>query len=225
MNPLDIIILAIVALCAIAGYHKGLIRTVYRLVSFFVAIIVARHLYPYVARVLRQTELFPAIQGGIARAMNLEGFIADQTAARGGDLIDNLPLPGILQNLLHAYNTPNMFEILQAATVEEYISGFFANMAINGIAILAVFLLTILALTFIGYALDIVSRLPVIRTLNRIGGFVFGVAMSVVIIWLALVLVALFVVTANPMISEMVENSWIAQWLFERTLPQLATVA
>ena len=224
MNALDIIILAIVALCAIAGYHKGLIRAVYRLVSFFVAIIVARQLYPYVARGLRQTELFPTIQGGIAHAMNLEGFIADQTATRGADLIDSLPLPGILQSLLHSYNTPNMFEILQVVTVEEYISGFFANMVINGIAILGVFLLTMLALTFIGYALDIVSKLPVIRTLNHIGGFVFGMAMSAVIIWLALVLVALFVVTANPMVSEMVESSRIAQWLFERTLPQLATV-
>jgi len=224
MNPLDIIILAIVALCAIAGYHKGLIRTVYRLVSFFVAVIVARQLYPHVARVLRQTELFPTIQSAIARAMNLEDFVAEQATAAGTEVINNLPLPSILQNLLLSYNTPNMFELLQVATIEEYIAGFFANMVINGLAILAVFLLTMLALTFIGYALDIVSKLPVIRTLNRIGGFLFGIVMSAVIVWIALVLVALFVVTANPMISDMVEGSRIAQWLFERTLPQLAAV-
>ncbi|MCL2287403.1 MAG: CvpA family protein [Firmicutes bacterium] len=224
MNPLDIVIVAIVALCAIAGYHKGLIRTVYRLVSLFVAMLVARQLYPYVARALRQTELFPTIRDGIARAMNLEGFFADQTAAYSVDIIDNLPLPGILQRILHSYNTPNMFELLQVATIEEYIAGFFANMVINGISILAVFALTMLALTFIGYALDIVSMLPVIRTLNRIGGLVFGVIMSAVILWFGLVLVALFATTAHPMINEMLEGSWIAQRLFEITVPQLITV-
>jgi len=225
MNPLDIVIVAIIALCAIAGYHKGLIRTVYRLVSLFVAMFVARQLYPYVARALRQTELFPTIRDAIARAMNLEGFVADQTVAHSAEVIDNLPLPGILQRLLHSYNTPNMFELLQVATIEEYVAGFFANMVINGIAILAVFALTMIALTFIGYALDIVSMLPVIRTLNRIGGFAFGIVMSGVIIWFGLVLVALFATTAHPLINEMLEGSWIAQRLFEITLPQLVAVA
>ena len=224
MNPLDIIILAIVALCAIAGYHKGLIRTIYRLVSFVAAIIVARQLYPYVARMLRQTELFPTIQNGIARTMDLETFVADQTAVQSAYLIDSLPLPLILQNMLHSNNTPNMFELLQVATLEEYIAGFFANMAINGIAILAVFLLTLLALTFIGIALDIVAKLPVIRTLNRLGGLIFGLAMSAVIVWFALVIIALFVVSAHPMVSQMLEGSWITQRLFELTLPQLAMV-
>jgi len=224
MNPVDIIILAIVALCAIAGYHKGLIRTVYRLVSFFVAIFVARQLYPYVARILRQTELFPVIQDGIARAMNLESFFAEQTTARGADIIDNLPLPGILQTLLHSYNTPNMFELLQVATVEEYVAGFFANMIINGLAIITVFFLTMLALLFIGYALDIVSKLPVIRTLNRIGGLIFGVVISAVIIWIGLVLAVLFAAGTHPVIFELLEGSQIAQRMLEMTLPQLATV-
>ncbi|MCL1786565.1 MAG: CvpA family protein [Defluviitaleaceae bacterium] len=224
MNPLDIVILAIVALCAIAGYHKGLIRTVYRLVSFIVAIILARQLYPHVARTLRQTALFPTIRDGIAHAMNLEGFVTEQTTMHTTNLIDNLPLPGVLQNMLHSHNTPSMFELLQVATLEEYVAGFFANMVINGLAILAVFALTMLALTFIGYALDIVSKLPVIRTLNRIGGFLFGVLISAVIIWVGLVLMALFVVAAHPMVSQMLEGSWITQRLFELTLPQLAMV-
>jgi uncharacterized membrane protein required for colicin V production len=156
--------------------------------------------------------------------MDLETFVADQTAVQSAYLIDSLPLPLILQNMLHSNNTPNMFELLQVATLEEYIAGFFTNMAINGIAILAVFLLTLLALTFIGIALDIVAKLPVIRTLNRLGGLIFGLAMSAVIVWFALVIIALFVVSAHPMVSQMLEGSWITQRLFELTLPQLAMV-
>jgi uncharacterized membrane protein required for colicin V production len=217
VNALDIIILAVVALCAIAGYHKGLIRTVYRLVSFLAAIFIALRLYTFVARILRQTALFPAIKNGISRTVNLEGV--------GAEIIDNLPIPGVFQTLLHSYNTPNMFELLQVETVEEYIAGFFANMAINGIAILALFVLTMFALIFVGYALDIVSKLPVINFLNRIGGFVFGIAISCIIIWLVLVTAALFAAAYHPFIYNLLDGSWVTQRLFELTLPQLATVS
>ena len=225
MNILDIAILAIIALCAIAGYRRGLLRAVYRLVAFFVAIFIARALYPFVARALRQTVLLPRIQEGISNALNLEGVFYEQTTVRGTEVINSLPIPGILQTLLHSYNTPNMFEILQVATVEEYVSGFFANIVINGIAIVIVFVLTLVILVLIGNVLDVVTLLPVIRTLNHIGGVIFGVAVGAIVIWLALVITALFIAGAEPTVYALLEGSRIAQWLFEFTLPQLTTVA
>ena len=226
MNALDIVILAVIALCAIVGYRKGLIRTIYRLVAIFVAIFVARQLYPYVARALRQTMLLPQIQDAIANILNLESLFSNHASARGAEVIDALPIPAFLQYMLHTNNTPSMFEVLQVATVEEYISGFFANIVINGISILLVFALTMIALAVIGYILDIVSKLPVIRTLNNFGGLVFGVIISGVIIWLGLVIAAvLFATGANPTVFALLEGSWIAQRLFEATLPQLASVA
>jgi len=215
MNALDIGIIAIVAIFAIVGYRKGLIRTVYRLVAFVAAIFVARWLYPYVARFLRGTTLFPTIQYGIANAMNIEHEFS---------AIDHLPLPYVLRSILHTNNTPDMFELLQVTTLEEYISGFFANMAINGMAIVGVFLLTWLALVIVGYALDIVSMLPVIRTLNNVGGLLFGVAISIIIVWLGLVVAALFAIGAHPQIFDLLEGSIIAQRLLQATLPQLANV-
>jgi len=226
MNALDIVILAVIALCAIVGYRKGLIRTIYRLVAIFVAIFVARQLYPYVARALRQTMLLPQIRDAIANILNLESLFSNHASARGAEVIDALPIPAFLQYMLHTNNTPSMFEVLQVATVEEYISGFFANIVINGISILLVFALTMIALAVIGYILDIVSKLPVIRTLNNFGGLVFGVIISGVIIWLGLVIAAvLFATGANPTVFALLEGSWIAQRLFEATLPQLASVA
>ena len=225
MNILDIVILAIIALCAIAGYRRGLLRAIFKLISFFLAIFIARAIYPFVARALRQTVLFPRIQQGISNALNLENIFYGQSAVSGAEVIDTLPIPAILQNLLHSYNTPNMFEMLQVETVEEYVSGFFANIAINGIAILVVFIFTLILLILIGNALDIVSMLPIIRTVNRIGGVIFGVALGAIVIWLALIIVVLFVVGNHPSVYAILENSIVVEWVLERTLPQLAVVA
>jgi len=214
INVLDIIIFGIIALCTVAGFYRGLIRTVYKLISFVVAMFLAYQLAPYVARMLRQTPMFPAMQNAIGRFMDFEAYTAN--------IIDNLPLPGVLQSLLHSNNTPDMFEILQVDTIEDYVTGFLANMAINGLAIVLVFLVVLLLLAILGTALDVVSVLPVINLVNRVGGALFGFLTSTAAIWLLLVVAAFF--AANEMVYNLLDGSMVAQFLFEGTLPQLATV-
>jgi len=210
MNALDFAILAIIALSAYFGYKKGLIRTVYRLVSFFIAIFIARRLYPYVARALHQTTLFAIIEERIAVALNLEGM-------RGLYIIDDLPIPRFMQTMLHNNNTPDMFELLQVDTIENYVSSFFANMVLNGIAALAVFALTLIVLAVIGYALDLVSRLPVINFVNRFCGLLFGFIISVAVIWLCLIVLVL---AGGADLHGLLDSSWLASRLLEATLPQ-----
>ena len=222
LNALDVIILAVVMLCTIVGYNKGLIRTVYRLISFVIALFIAYQIYPYVARILRQTFLFPTLQRGIASFMNLEPRIVGYATPQGAEMIDSLPIPAILQALLHSFNTPEMFDTLNVATMEEYISGFFANIAVNGLAIVLVFVVTLIALFIIGAMLDIVSKLPIINTINRIGGAAFGIVVSGAAIWLGLVVAVLFVTSDTPVVYNALDGSWIAGLLLERTLPQLA---
>ena len=212
MNALDFAIIGIVVLSAYFGYKKGLIRTVYRLASFFIAIFIARQLYPYVARALRQTALFPLLERRIAAGLNLEENIA----------FENLPIPGFLQSILHNNNNPDMFALLQVATVEEYISSFFATMILNGIAVLAVFALALIVLGIVGYALDLVSKLPVINFVNRACGFIFGLVVSVAVIWLCLV-VAVF--AGGEDLHALLDGSRVAGWLFEVTLPQFVLEA
>jgi len=218
MNALDFAIIGIVVLSAYFGYKKGLIRTVYRLASFFIAIFIARRLYPYVARALRQTALFPALRERIADGLNLQermGYVGGQNNA-----FENLPIPAFLQNILYNNNTPDMLEMLQVHTIEDYAASFLANMVIGGIAAVAVFALALIALAVIGYALDLVSKLPVINFVNRLCGFVFGFAVSVVVIWLCLVVVVL---AGGEGLHDLLDGSWVVGWLFEATLPQFVT--
>jgi len=219
MNALDIIILGVIVLFGFIGYRKGLVRTVYRVVSLFVALFVARMLYPHVARMLNQTTIFPRIQESIANTLNLEGVVNEHTAQRGEEIISALPLPYMFQSLLHYNNRPDVFAILQVGTIEDYITGFFANMIVNGIAMFIVFVLVLIVLSFIGNLLDIVSMLPVISTMNRAGGLAIGLAMGVAVAWIGIVAFMLFGTGVYPNIYTMLEESVIAQWMLEGTLP------
>jgi len=225
MNSLDIGILVLLGLCALAGYRRGLIRTVYRLVSFVVAMFLSYRLYPYVARFLRDTALFNAIQSRVSTEMNLEGFFVDYTGARHAEIINSLPLPAFLRDLLYSFNTPDMYAILRVHTLEDYISGFFANIVMNGIAIVAVFIVVLLILSVVGAVLDVVSMLPVIYSLNRIGGLAIGVVMGIGIVWLSIVVVTILISTGTPPeVQDLLDNSFIVRTFFSAVLPRLTTI-
>jgi len=226
MNLIDLGVLILVALCAFAGYKRGLIRTVYRLVSFFIAMFLANQLYGPVARLLRNTSLFPTIQNSIKNALNLENVTMEHTANRSFEIIESLPLPENLREMLHNNNNTNMHELLQVGTIEDYISGFFANMVINGIAIVAVFLLVFVGLSIAGVALDIVSKLPIINTFNRAGGLIFGLLLGGVITWISLVIMSLlFASGQNVEMFEMMQGSFVARWVLDSMMPQLINVS
>lgn len=224
MSVLDIGILVILALCAWGGYRRGLIRTVYRLVSFFAALFISYMMYPHVARFLRDTAVFTTIRDGISSAMNLEGVFYEHAVGRGAELIDGLPIPAALQNLLHSHNTADMYAFLQVATVEEYIASFFANMAINALSLVLVFVGAMILLSIVGYVLDVIGMLPVIRTINHIGGLLLGLVMGAILVWLALVVVAfMFATGAHETVYGLLQDSIVARWLFENEfiLPRL----
>ena len=218
MNVLDIGIVALVLICAAVGYRRGLVMTLYRFVSFFIAFVISRQLYPYVAQQLRGTSLFPALQERVSNMLGLETIT---NTARSADFIDSLALPQVLQGILHTNYTPAMRSFLNVATIEDYVSAFFANVIINGIAIITVFVLIMVLLYVVGGMLDIVSRLPVIRVFNRVGGLVFGLLTGAILAWVV-VIIMIFVLAANPTVYSLVDGSWVVHRLLEVTLRQLA---
>lgn len=225
MNYLDIGILVLVALCALAGYQQGIIRTVYRLISFFLAIFFATLLHPYVSQFLRDSVFFVRIQDGIKSTLNLDGFVTTYAEGMHTEIIDSLPLPGQIRGMLHSQFEPNIHGILRVDTIEEYVSAFFANIAINGISIIAVFCIVLIGLSLLGVALDVVGKLPVISTFNNWGGLIFGVIMGAGISYICIYVLSMFFATsANPEVYEMINGSFIARNVLELMLPRLTAV-
>ncbi|MCL2456578.1 MAG: CvpA family protein, partial [Defluviitaleaceae bacterium] len=139
MNLLDIAILVLVAICALVGYRRGLIRTVYGLVSFFVSLFLSHKLYPHVAKFLQSTPLFEMIREQIKNTLGLGEMVTEFAAERQEEIVASLRLPAPLRALLS--EQIDIHGVLQIDTIENYISGFFADIAINGIALVLVFLI------------------------------------------------------------------------------------
>ena len=220
MNALDVGLVAVLIACAIYGYKRGLVRTAYKLVSYFIALFLTVALYPHVSRFLRESFVYDSIRERIGRSAGFRPAPEVYTpaiddATRGNNLINALPLPQSLRDSLHNYNTPDMFEVLRVGTAEEFVSGFFANMVINALSMLLVFVIVIVILRFVGRALGIVDHLPVIRSLNRLGGFVAGACIGAIVVWFTLMVVTMFFSAGgNETLYGLLQGSGIVRWLF-----------
>ncbi len=106
--------------------------------------------------------------------------------------------------------------MLGVDNVEEYIAGFFANMILNVLSIIIIFVLACVILGVAGSLLDLVGRLPVISTLNRAGGLAVGLVMGLAVSWVGLlVLGVLFTTPAYGDVYAYAQGSFAARWLID----------
>ena len=216
MNILDLIIIGVIALCALNGFRRGLIKTVFRFISFFAAIFLAGRLYPLISRILRETPLYASLTEAVKNSLGLQSFFRDSAQMSQAELFNNLPFPQGLLDMLTKNNNFDMYELLRVSTVEDYIGGFFANIILNIIAMAAVFFAVLIIMSIIGGVLDIVGKLPVINTFNRAGGLAAGLLIGTAVTWLLLAAASLlFATPANEGINQLVEGSLIAKKMFD----------
>ena len=222
MNTLDFAVIAVLVVSAVYGYRRGLVYTAFRLASYFIALLLAVNLYPHVSRFLRESFVYDVIRERIGRSNNFGAAIRQYTlvpglddAVRDNNIINALPIPQHLREMLHNNNTPDMFEILRVGTIEDYITGFFANIVINVLSMLLVFLLVLLILRIAGSLLRIVEWLPVIGTVNRFGGLVAGALIGVIVAWLGLSIATMFLSAGgSEVLYGLLQGSSIVGWLF-----------
>ena len=221
MNFFDIILVVVVCLCAIQGLRRGLLRSIYGLVSFVASFFIAMFLYAPVVRLLRRTPLFTFLSRGISNALNLEE-LSSYAVQVGRSLIDVLPLHNFIRETLHINNNPGMYSMLNVATIQDFVAAFFANLILVAIAILLIFILALLILNFLGHALDVVGRLPVISTFNDVGGlligFVFGIVMAVSSLF---ILNLIFSAGTNQWVYNMLNGSMLARFVYDTIMPGL----
>lgn len=215
MNALDLAVLLILAASVLIGYKRGFIRTAFGMASFFVSLLLANRLYPYVSRMLRATPLYDRLKDSVIQSMGLKPFFEDHTAQTQTELIAGLPLPDALRDSLSHFNTPDMYELLNVRTIEDYIAGYFANIAINALSMILVFALVFVLMRLIGSALDLIGKLPVIGTFNRAGGLAAGLVTGLLVVWLGFALIHfLFASPSHPEVTALINGSFAARWLY-----------
>ena len=189
---IDLVIIAIIALCVLVGYHKGLTGSLLKIVSFVLALIIAFILFKPISN-----------------------FIIDKT-----DWDENLE-QAIRQSILKDYinNAVEKAGNEAKTAIVDSTAREVAIMIINIAVAIALFIVSKIILLLVKGLANLLTKLPVIKQCDKLGGIIFGILQSLVIIYVALAIISF----ASPMMSETgiiegLQKSYIGSTMYNNNL-------
>jgi len=157
-----------------------------------------------------EENVFPETTDSIKR----EEALANINRANQIKLIEELPVPEAIKKKLQDNNNDDIYELLGVKTVFEYIAKYMTIMIVNLISSVILFALIRIALLLISILLvNAAKALPMVASIDRIGGFVMGALVGVIIAW-AVYTVLGFIMT--DAVEQLTKESEFLQFLNER---------
>lgn len=183
----DIAIAAILLIALVLGYRKGFVLTLCDFLAVFVALFGAMILSDLLAGPVTQA-LMPIVHDGVVAQL-------DKVAPDASVAVDNIELPAILTALSQSHLYRGFVDSLQeffsseaaaitgtvVSSVAEYIAMQIARALLFGLS----FLVVLIVWKAASRVLNLAFRLPVLHTLNRLGGGAVGLLQGTVILFVA----------------------------------------
>ena len=182
-NLITLLIIMYLLYGLIKGFRSGLLKLILSLGSLIVTIVITRTFTPAVASVVKDvTNIESTLTEKIYNA-----FITTNT-------FDSFNL-----NLFNIQNTGELNE-----TIKNTICSNYANIIINIMSGVGLFIASIILLKFAIKMLDVVDYIPMVGQLNKLLGAAAGVAQSLIIIWIIMVIVRVF--ENMPQVQNVIRN-------------------
>ena len=200
----DLIIIAVVLLFIFLGYKKGLTGSLIKLLSFIIAIVVAFVLYKPVANaVIENTVIDDNIRTTLSATLGVE----DKTE----NTKENLPST-IMDNINKEIE--NATDEVKANVID--------NTTITIVNIgsgIVIFLAVRVILVLISLFAKILTDLPVIKQVDKLGGLAYGAIEGIVIVYAVLAVISLTsVIWANNAVVTAIAKSSLGEMLYNNNI-------
>lgn len=189
MNWLFWVVVVFLGYHIIDGLRRGFIRKAVSAVSLVITLVLVTYLTPQITTFIQDhtsihEKLSEKCSEILLNSNYNESLKTDQVL-----IIEDLELPENIKEMLLENNNTESYNLLQVSGFHEYIGAYIANLIINALAYLLSFILIWTALQLLLMALDVVTKLPILRGLNQLAGGALGIVYGVALVWIAFLLV------------------------------------
>lgn len=214
MNWLLIVVVLFLAAYVCRGYHNGFIKTVFSIFAVLIALVITTVGSPILSKTLQNNEqIYSAIEEKVGDALKIDEKISgrvDQVKA-----IENLALPESIRNALVEHNYDTMYETLEVSSFGDYVSGYITCMILNAISYIVVFIIALVLVRIVANILDIISKLPILNSINKIGGLCVGLVHGLIILWVLCVVLTIFSSTEiGKVLYEQINSSVLLSFIY-----------
>jgi len=209
---IDLIIVALIALFTFLGYKKGLIKVAFKIVSFFIAILIAIVLFKPVSNIIiDNTQIDDNLKNSISQKFQGIDLSIELTEEQAEGT------PEFMLDFVNKY-------IAEAATdatqnISEIVSTKLAETIINAGVILGLYVVARILLIFARVLLEGIANLPFLKQFNEIGGLIYGLLKGLFIVYFVLAIISL----TSPMYPnagflKMIDESFIGSMMYNSNL-------
>ena len=196
------------------GHYRGFLKQCVSLGALILTIVIVKMATPYMTGFIKDN---PSIRQSAANViLNISGWeepSQEETQLPSSQrlLIEGLNLPQSVKDALLENNNSEIYKMLGVDQFAEYISMYLADMLINAIASIVLFLAVYILIHLIVRWLDLIARLPILYGLNHIAGALMGLAQGLLFLWVAGFILNLF--SATPLGKMLEEQVYASTWL------------
>lgn len=203
----DLVILAIIIICVIMGYIKGLTGVLIKIISFILSIIIAFILFiPVSNLVINKTQIDETI------AQSVRGVILGNSDSQKVE--ENMP------STITEYIQGQAENIADSAkeSVAEATAVGVSETIVKAAVWIILFIVARILLILLKFVTSLIAKLPVIKQCDKIGGVVYGLLEGLVIVYILLAIISLVSPMMNGTLANMIDNSYLGSAMYNNNI-------
>ena len=210
---LDLVIIGIILLTTFLGYKKGLIGVAFKIVSFFIAIVITLILFIPVSNfIVDNTDWDEKLENTIVTTLSNSNIEETKELNK-----DDTNLPNVVVNYINSAIKDTV-----ATTQNTLVETVSRDLAINIIklgTIIVLFVIARIALIFAKAIMEGIAELPIIKQFNEAGGILYGILKGILIVYLLLSIVSLIApMLNNQTILEIIDKTILCKFMYNHNI-------
>lgn len=220
MSAVNSILGVFFLICIIVGWHQGLFRVIVSTAALVASLVVAIYVAPHVSGFLQEkTQIDDDIANHISKELRYSDAGEELTRGMQVAVINDLPVPESIKKNILNNNNDEMYDMLEATGVHEYISKSVAVVILNTAVFLILMVMSrIFFFCFSGIVKGL-TKLPIVKSIDKLGGGVLGAIKGVIYLWLFFTLLSIMsTFEICQQLIEQIQNNLLLNLLYQHNL-------
>lgn len=210
---LDIALLVFLLVEAVRSYKKGLLLTLYRIISFFLAIWIAWMINAPIKTALKEhTGMYDWMKTNISEGIvnSIDNSLLTKDDVSSESSVEDINAPGFIQKLVFDAAKEDTSNKLGEVITEKV-----TDICMTIVTFVIVILVVMIIMSLLQGLLKILSDIPLVDIVNKLAGGFFGILWGSIKIWLVLVILGLIF---SETVHDWVSGTILTNWYYENNL-------
>ena len=214
---IDAIIVLIIIISSFLGYKKGLTKSFLKIFTFIIALVISFVLFKPISNIIiNNTDIDENLQKAIEEKFN-QSEENKQVEQKNDENSEKNDMPTIFNNFISEKINDATAEATDVIVKEA--SKQIAITIINVGVVILVYIISQIVLIFIKGITDLVTKLPVIKQCDKLGGVIYGLLRAAIILIIIFTIISLIAPIINStVLLDMINDSIIGSKLYNNNI-------